>query len=221
MIDTALALLAPHYCSGCGKIGTVLCDNCKYDIVTEQITICIVCKKPAGIRGICAICHPSYDQAWTLGKREDTLEAVINLYKFERVKAAYRPLADMLNSALPVLPLETRILAIPTVPSHIRERGYDHSLLLARQFARLRGLALSKALRRASSTTQRGASMITRKQQAAQAFTVSGNLDRDIPYLLIDDIVTTGATLEYAARALKAAGATKVWVATIAYQTLD
>ena len=123
MIDTALALIAPHYCSGCSKIGTTLCDNCKYDIVSERASICTVCKKPACERGICSSCHPSYDRAWTVGKRQDVLEAMIDLYKFERVKAAYKPLSAMLHETLPMLLPETIVIAVPAVSSHIRECG--------------------------------------------------------------------------------------------------
>ena len=221
MIDTALALLAPHYCSDCRQIGTTLCDNSKYDIISEHLSICIACKKPASERGIRWSCHLSYDRAWMIARRQDVLETVIDLYKFEHVMAAYNRLCSMLDDVLPILPKETIVIAVPTISSHKRERGYDHCLLVARDFARRRGLTLSKVLRLASSATQRGASATVRKKQAAQAFTVPGTVQPDVPYLLVDDIVTTGATLEYTTRVLKAAGASQVWVATIAYQALD
>lgn len=58
-------------------------------------------------------------------------------------------------------------------------------------------------------------------EQAKGAFTCKASLDTDVPYLLIDDIVTTNSTLRYAAQALKGGGASQVWVAVVAHQPLD
>jgi ComF family protein len=222
MIDTVLAFLAPHHCCSCGKVGSLLCNDCKYDIVSDPSTICIVCKKPAGERGICKDCRPHYERAWTVAERTGPLEQLIDLYKFERAKAAYYPITDLLHTRLPELPEGTVIVPIPTIAPHIRERGYDHTLLIARELARQRGLPLAKHLLvRRTTTSQRGASKLVRKKQAEQAFVLSGTVDPSITYLLVDDIVTTGATLDAAAKLLKDAGAKDVWVAVVAYQTLD
>ena len=77
------------------------------------------------------------------------------------------------------------------------------------------------SLQRCTSTVQRGASRSERINQARLAFRGAENTNGDVPYLLVDDIVTTGATLYFAAKTLKSAGANTVWVATIARQPLD
>lgn len=122
---------------------------------------------------------------------------------------------------LPELPAETVVVPIPTVRAHIRQRGYDHALLLARYIAQERNLACAQPLERRTATTQRGVDRKARRIQAEAAFRVSTGLQPDVPYLLIDDVVTTGATLRYGAKALKSAGATTVWAAAVARQPLN
>lgn len=221
MIDSILSVIAPHQCCGCGKLGALLCENCKYDIVSETEQRCLSCRRPCGHLGICSACKQPYERAWHVGVREGILQRLIGLYKFERAKSAYRQIADLLLSVLPDLPPETVVIPVPTASSHIRERGYDHMWLIARYVAKKRGLHVSKLLRRATQTKQRQSSAIQRKTQAKSAFYTVGQLEKGTPYLLLDDIMTTGSTITYAARQLKRAGARHVWVAIIARQTLD
>ena len=221
MIDKLLSFVAPHHCCGCGKVGEPLCGNCKYHITSEQENACIVCLRPCGPNGICNTCNVPYDRAWVVGPRQDTLQRLIGLYKFQRMHSAYRNLGDLLLSTVPDLPSNVVVVPVPTVASHIRERGYDHTHLIAKYFAKRRGLEFSRVLARATHTKQRQASASTREAQAKLAFKVDDQIKSDIPYLLIDDIMTTGATLKYAAKILKQAGASQVWVAIVARQTMD
>lgn len=159
-----------------------------------------------------------YQKAWCVGERAETLQLLVDDFKFNNAKAAYKPLAGLLDATLPVLPETTKIIPIPTVPAHIRQRGYDHAWLIADHLAKLRGLkATVSILHRAANTTQRGNTRQDRQRQAADAFTCRTSLDASIPYLIIDDVTTTGATLRYAARALRSAGAASVWVAVVSH----
>ena len=221
MIDTLLSYIAPYHCSGCGQTGTLLCDNCKYNINFDEFFSCLNCNMPANSNGVCRTCKLPYSKAWCVGERTDVLEALINGYKFDRVKATYRVLGDLLLEKVDHLPKETIIVPIPTIGTHIRTRGYDHSLLIAQHFARKRGLVCRQLIQRATATKQKGASKSVREAQARQAFIVKPQLAPDVPYLLIDDVVTTGATVTYAAKGLRDAGAEHVWVAAIARQPLD
>ena len=220
MVDHVLQIIAPHHCYGCAKSGTLLCVNCKYDIASEQISACISCGLPSP-NGICIKCHEPYQKAWCVGERRSVLEQLIDAYKFEHVKAAHRTFAELLDEALPLLPPETIVVPLPTVAPHIRQRGYDHMLLVARSFAKRRGLQLSTALRRVGANKQLGSSRKDRIAHAKSAYEVSGELDPTVPYLLLDDVFTTGASLHYAALKLREAGAREIWVAVIARQPLD
>lgn len=218
MLDDVLQYIAPHHCFGCGKTGNILCSDCKYDIVDEVFSGCIVCAKPS-VNGICGACKSTYEAAWCVGGRDGCLEQIINSYKFERLKAAGSLLASLLDETLPVLPPNTRVVPVPTVRSHIRIRGYDHAQILAREFAKRRKLKVTSSVSRTNTVAQRELNRKDRFLQASSAFMCDKKL-ADVPYLLIDDIVTTNATIRYAANALKNAGAKTVWVAVVARQPI-
>lgn len=221
MIDRLLNIIAPHYCSGCEKTGTLLCENCKYDISIEPFEGCIVCSKVTDDDNLCRYCATPYNRAWCVGERTDSLQRLIGQYKFRSAKAAYKPIGDLLLERLPELPANTVIVPVPTVASHIRERGYDHMLLIARYIAKKRQLVLSCDIVRKTNHKQRDASRRVRIAQAQQAFQTRKKLDPTVPYLLIDDVVTTGATVHYAAQSLRDGGARIIWVAAVARQPLD
>lgn len=221
MLDILMSFIAPHYCSGCGLVGSSLCDNCKYDIIDELKSTCLLCKRPCGSAGVCKQCSGVFERAWCVGNRDGVLQRLVGLYKFERMRSAYRVLGDLILDRLPDLPFNTVLVPVPTVSGHIRERGYDHMRLIAKYIARRRKLSVSYVLYRKTQTKQRQASAKQREAQARRAFGVKGGLDSKQTYLLIDDVVTTGSTIKYAAKALRAAGAKHIWVAVIARQTLD
>jgi ComF family protein len=156
-----------------------------------------------------------------VGQRRDVLQRLIGLYKFERTRSAYKELGYLLMKTIPELPLDAIIVPVPTTRRHVRERGYDHTVLLARYIARQRHLTFSQPLVRVTATMQRHSSASERDKQAKMAFGIRGEIVNNVPYILIDDVVTTGATIKYAAQALLDAGVAQVWVAVIARQTLD
>lgn len=220
MINKLLQIAAPHHCYGCRKTGTLLCDNCKYDIVDESFDACIVCLSPS-TAGICHVCQTSYDRAWFVGERTEVLEQLIDALKFRRVKSSAWTLADLVDRRLPSLPSGTVLVPIPTLRRHVRQRGYDHCLLIAKNLAKLRLAQVDSVLKRRSSTIQRGMNKKDRMNQAKESFICSKRLNPNVTYLLVDDVVTTNATVRYAAAALKNAGARHVWVVVVARQPLE
>ncbi len=220
MIDKILSYIAPHHCCGCDKNGSLLCDNCKYNITSEQKMVCIVCGRPTARTWLCNTCRIPYQRAWVVGERAGVLQRLVGLYKFSRAKAAYKDIGDLLLAVLPELPDNTVIVPVPTVSGHIRERGYDHMLLIARYVAKKRNLKYERLIVRKTATKQRQSTAIQRAKQAKSAFEIRGKIDSDKIYLLIDDVVTTGATIKYSAKALRDAGAKNVWVAVVARQVL-
>lgn len=222
MLDGLLRHVAPHYCCSCDKVGALLCDNCKYDIISEPFWSCVACGvNAAGKNGICGKCKVAYMKAWCVSSRTESLKKLIDHYKFMNGRAAYKPLASLLDETLPELPAGTVIVPIPTVSSHIRQRGYDHMLLISKEFAKRRGLSLSMSLERRTATRQRDANAKTRHKQASEAFKWQKSGDPSAVYLLVDDVVTTGATLHYAAKTLRDAGVEHIWAASISRQPLD
>jgi len=220
MIDKMLSLVAPHPCSGCGKVGSLLCDDCKSDIISHPFIGCIVCDGPS-YNGVCRKHHLPYKKAWVVGERRDTLQRLISSFKFQNAKEGAAVLATLLDERLPHLPENTVVVPIPTIAPHVRQRGYDHTRLIAKQFAKRRHLDWEPLIQRKDKSIQKNAGRLLRKRQATKAFYIKGAVDPRTHYLVVDDVITTGATLEYASQLLKDAGATSIWVGAIARQPLD
>jgi ComF family protein len=134
--------------------------------------------------------------------------------KFHGAQAAARIMAECMAPLL--LSDDTAVLVpVPTATSRARGRGYDQAKLLARELARQTGLSYADCLRRSGQTHQVGASRDRRLEQLQAAFRVKDLRPADT-IILVDDVLTTGATLEAAAITLKQAGACTVEAAVFA-----
>lgn len=206
-----------------------VCRNClRAPQPLEAEFFCVSCRTPfvnsfpLDAEGRCALCRAGlrgFDAAYCFGSYEGTLRELIHLYKYAGIETLARPLADLLVSALP---LEERFDVVIPVPLHWRkkwQRGFNQAELLARAIGRRRGAPVLRALARARFTqTQAGLSNTDRRKNVAQAFRCRRAVEtlRGKRVLLIDDVMTTGATAAACARALKQAGADKVVLATVA-----
>ena len=206
-----------------------VCRNClRAPQPLEAEFFCVSCRTPfvnafpLDEEGRCALCRAGlrgFDAAYCFGSYEGTLRELIHLYKYAGIETLSLPLADLLASALP---LEERFDAVIPVPLHWRKkwhRGFNQAELLARAIARRRGIPMVRALGRVRFTkTQAGLSNTDRRKNVAAAFRCRRAAEtlRGKRVLLIDDVMTTGATAAACARALKQAGADRVVLATVA-----
>lgn len=221
MIEWALEKVAPHPCSGCAKIGTILCEDCKNDIKFESFDGCLLCGKPQST-GICQEHHSPLKRVFIVGLRQGSLRKLIDNLKFHNVKVASVPLAQLLDDRLPVLPKNTVLVPIPTTSPHIRQRGFDQVGVVSRHFSYLRGIPTVTLLKRIANTTQHTQTKVVRVQQAKSTFALRQDISisPNVTYLLFDDVITTGSTMLAAAKLIHEAGGT-VWAAGLAYQPLD
>lgn len=129
-------------------------------------------------------------------------------------------LASLLDAVTPTLPADVTVTVIPTAPIHIRERGFDHMALIGKEFARRRGLGFRPLLYRMTNDTQHFMSKKQRYEAVRSAFGVADTL---VPerVLLLDDILTTGATMRAGLQLLADAGVAERYGAIIARQPLD
>ncbi|MDB5161993.1 MAG: putative amidophosphoribosyltransferase [Candidatus Saccharibacteria bacterium] len=220
MIDELLAFIAPHLCSGCQKLGPSLCDNCKNDIIEKSFSECIVCRQRT-LRGVCLDHNLRYQQAWVVGIRQGVLQRSIDEFKFQYKRAHAPYLADLLHRKLPRLPRSAVLVPIPSSPAHVRERGYDHIELITQSLSHLTGLHMVKALGRHNTQTQHSADRSKRLLQAQSAFRVNVKLNPAHIYVIVDDVITTGSTIDQASRLLYVAGARLIFVVALARQPLD
>ena len=176
---------------------------------------------PLDETGRCDLCRRGlrvFDAAYSFGAYEDTLRSLIHLFKYERI----RPLAGLFGEWLvSAIPRDKAFDLVVPVPLHWRrklDRGFNQSELLARPVAKRYGLRPVNALRRKRPTgVQAGLSNAKRRLNVSGAFVVKKKSEvaaRRV--LLIDDVMTTGATLSACAEALKRAGARYVAVLTLA-----
>ena len=223
MLENLVAVIAPHYCMVCGCIGKVLCGACQLSELPSVPSRCYRCHITTNQSQVCSKCKRTspLSNVWVATIYADISKEIIDKLKFERCSAAASDIASAIDHLLPILPSDTIICHIPTAASRIRVRGYDQSLLIARQLARSRNLISAPLLTRKSSTRQLGAGRKMRFAQAQRSFTLNKRLDvNGKQVLLVDDVTTSGATIEAAGNLLKGAGAEKVY-ATLFAQAVE
>jgi len=229
MIDWCLGWLSPHICEGCGQVGESLCERCNFNILASKSTKCISCWRQmttaelAKSGNICRDCGRilPFSKVFLVGERTGTLKKLVGNYKYFSRRASAAVIAKLLGQVLPAADLaDLTVVPLPTIPKHIRERGFDHMKLVARALARRRGLMCEPdLLRRTDNISQHSAGLSQRRKQAATAFRINLRRSMSPKILLIDDIYTTGATTAAAAKLLKNHGAKEIWLGVVARQT--
>ena len=172
---------------------------------------------------MCAVCrrYVLVEQAWCVGERRDGLKQLGDEYKFNSRRAGAVPLAALLDAVVPVLPSHVVVMPVPTLPATVRVRGFDHTGLIAHEFARRRGLNVQQLLERKERTTLHFLDKRSRERLGPTLFAVRSGVEPPEHVLLIDDIVTTGTTVAAATRLLKSLGVARVDVAVIARQPFE
>lgn len=137
-------------------------------------------------------------------------------YKYKSVRATAKILAECLDLTMPKGLKDVVVVPLPTSGKHIRERGFDHTWLIAKELCRMRpGFTLKKVLIRHGNAAQVGKDEETRRRQAEQAYEVTSEILDERTYLLIDDVWTTGASMDAAISVMQKAGAKKLASAVI------
>ncbi len=188
------------------------CASCRTPFTNEY---------PLDENGRCALCRLElnrFDAAYSFGAYQDELRKLIHLFKYQRIRPLARPLGSLLGAALPS---EETFDAIVPMPLHWWRRwrrGFNQSELLAEEVARRCGVKVVNAVRRARATApQAGLSHSRRRENVAGAFEVpKPERVRGLRVALVDDVLTTGATANACAAALKRAGARRVTLLVLA-----
>jgi ComF family protein len=228
-VDYLAEFIYPTRCVVCEKPGAVLCEADRERLrFINHTSACPRCGAPFG-RRLCTECTTrngpeqfAFAEAMSVLDYDEAVESIILGYKNGNERRLASELAAMLAGALP---LEWRLWAdgltwISADRLARQRRGFDHMQLVAYQLAERLGLQAHELLIKQSAADQRRLSRSSRRENANKLFTViAGKVDelpKNTNLLLIDDVFTTGATLDMAASALSKAGITSIRTLTIA-----
>ena len=218
-VSRALATaLFPPRCAACGRPGAALCQPCLATATRLPHPHCRQCTRPLTYGDQCARCRLEQRRINRLfvpyAYTPPILQAV---HRFKYANKRYLA-ADLAALAMSALPTDLRVdlvVPVPLAPSRARQRGYNQGRLLAAEVARRLDLPLDARvlIRLRDTPPQTSLPRARRLRNVRGAFRALRKLS-GARILLVDDVTTTGATLEAAARALRRRGA--VWVGALA-----
>jgi ComF family protein len=233
LIATAADWLYPRACPGCDALsdrpGRHLCSQCLAQIRLHDRSLCSACGAQAEgevrhgfVCDACRAWRPAFDRARSAGYFQGVLRELTHQFKYSGALWLRHDLADLLLGCLSAHFEAGAVDAVVPVPLHAlreRERSYNQSALLAQEVAARLGRRFDgRALVRTRRTESQTAFDVARRHaNVLGAFTAARPewvARRCV--LLVDDVMTTGATLSECARALKKAGARAVWAVTVA-----
>ena len=234
-LEQALEILSPTRCAGCERPGSIICDRCLAALqLIDPRHSCLACGAPFGDL-LCTECssdrlhgepQPSdedaaLDRCLAMAGFADPLPRIIRAYKDAGERRMAPLLADLLvDTALHaeevagdryggIVSRADAVVFVPATETAFQRRGFDHMEAIARPFAECTGVPLVDALVKHGASDQRSLGRLERRARARGAYEVVEDV-RSLHLLLIDDVITTGATMRAAAAALKGAGALAV-----------
>lgn len=223
----ALRTMLPEVCAGCGLSGSWMCAGCERLMHSiDQSNACVRCGYPGRATGsVCERCA-SWGQELAACRSAftffGTVRSTVHLLKYrnEPARASWcaRWMVDLLM--LDEWTVDA-FIPVPLHASRVHVRGYNQSERIAIELSRITGIPSVAALRRVRPTvSQVGLGAIERRQNVRDAFEATGRLD-GLTVALVDDVVTTGSTLQESARAAVNAGSVCVVAATFAAEVHD
>lgn len=220
LANTALEIIFPPVCVGCRRVGEVLCGSCHARLKPVPEPVCSRCGRQLTDAveqpELCQECRrepaPVTQTRAALLYREP-VDTFIHRFKYDGYFALAKPFASVMVAGWPEWHIPPDLIVpVPLHPRRERHRGFNQALLLAKPLAEATGLAVdSAALRRVRHTIpQVGLGPNERAENVRNAFAAVSTRIKGRHILLVDDVLTTGATMRAAAEALLASGAASV-----------
>lgn len=220
ILEEAIGWLTPPQCISCGREGSALCLGCSTSELVSYGEHCWICNVVSPGGRACPKCRRGTSPrfVWITTNYHGAAKGLVKIYKFGHQRAAASQIANLMavtladfNSEQNLKKLDYQIVPVPTATSRIRRRSFDHCALLAKTLSRKLDLKRGCVLGRTGQSRQLGAPRSQRlKQPEASYFVRWPDKVKGRNILLIDDVVTTGATIRAVTKILRQAGARRV-----------
>jgi len=216
--------LFPDSCALCGgsligeEIGKGLCDDCRASLLSFQGDKCRMCGKPlVSEKETCLSCRngasPSWDRLWVLFPYMGKYQKLLGAYKFEGKKALVNFFAEKVLEVINSDPdlKEASIVPVPPRSGKIKDSGWDQVDFLVKRIKKIGkdDVSVSRCLKRSKSKVQKRLNRLQRMENLKGRVFMNGTAPKTA--LVIDDVMTTGSTMEVCSSVLKNGGAEKVY----------
>ncbi|MBY4797486.1 ComF family protein [Collinsella sp. AGMB00827] len=224
VVEAVFETVSPTRCAGCERPGTLICQNCLNKLaLIDPKTCCIHCGAPYGAL-LCTECDGqlgSLSRVLATAAFDDPLPRIIRAYKDAGERRLAKTCAALLldtasNAEMAareryggILSAADALTFVPATAQAFRRRGFDHMEAIARALSELSGRPVIDALVKHGRTDQRRLGRSERLALHSKRYEVVADLC-GAHLLLVDDVITTGATMASTAGALCAAGASRV-----------
>lgn len=223
--QSALDVLFPPQCTGCGRYGSFLCPACESGLPHLSHPYCQVCAQPVptgrpGLCGLCASRPLAVDGIRAPFLMEGTMREAIHSLKYRNLKAVAPILGQLLARYMESITVPGDVLVpVPLHRRRLRDRGYNQSGLLAKEVGKRMCLPVMEGLmiRTRNTPPQVSLSLEERMRNVEGSFACVGNAQGQ-RLIVVDDVVTTGSTVSACAAVLRAGGAESVWGLALARQ---
>jgi competence protein ComFC len=212
----------PPTCSGCGKNGERWCSSCDLLLIPLHSQICLFCGYPIDSGEICEKCkndRPSYTKLRSIYTYQGELRNALHRLKYNNDLGVGEIMGKKCSEYLSLLKWDVDlILPVPLGKKRRRERGYNQSALIAFPLAIILNIPYSSKaiLRKKETVTQIEFNAEERKQNVKNAFSANPVLVQHKNILIIDDVITTGSTMDACTLELIRAGARNVYGLSVA-----
>lgn len=214
-----LDAIFPHQCL-CGRWGEALCQTCYEKIPQTKTQLCPICKKLSENGKTCTSCRHKSNLTGVMifGDHENILKDAIWQYKYNLIRQLSIPLSKLLIDRFGKIVSDKKFIVtfIPTSKQRNRWRGFNQSKLIAENLSKELGLSIDDLLKKTKrAKPQVGLSRKERIKNLKGKFSLNEKVTKGYlenkKILVVDDVYTTGTTLEECAKVLRQAGAREVW----------
>lgn len=218
MLQKLIGFIAPHDCLVCARPGEVVCAECAHSALVRKVPSCFYCNRLTVDGRACQVCvrKTSLRGAHVLWRYGGQVKPMIYRLKYANDRTMAGFMAGGLSEHFDLSAYDV-VTAVPSDGKALRQRGYNQAELLGRAVAKQATLPYRPSLLRVQHTSQTHLRRSQRLEAVKDNFVC--HRPQDVAgkrVLIVDDVMTTGATMNECARVLKAAGAKQVWGLVVA-----